>query len=387
MRHFQTLSDEPDLFLHPPEDVRRDTDPELRAVALGATLYTPGIRPDLVRDVSRQAAAGAGAVVLCVEDSVADADLPEAEQHVIDALHTLSTHDEATLPQLFVRVRTPEHLTDVLGRCSDAALGVLSGVVLPKFENPGDAGLAWFDALDAVNARLDDTHRLLVMPILESPRIIRRETRTRALADIRRLLLDRRRDVLAVRIGATDLSSVFGLRRPVDLTVYDVQVLASVIGDVVNVLGRSQGGFVVTGTVWEHFPDAERMFRPRLRTTPFEQAGDLALRRRLLLDGFDGLLREVSLDRANGLIGKTVIHPRHVPVVNALSVVSHEEFADASDVLATDGGGVAASRYRNKMNEMKPHHFWAERTLLRARAFGVAAPDVGFVDLLERSLP
>ncbi len=120
---------------------------------------------------------------------------------------------------------------------------------------------------------------------------------------------------------------------------------------------------------------------------PFEDAGDLALRRELLLKGFDGLLREVTLDRANGLTGKTVIHPRHVPLVHAMSVVSDEEFSDASDVLANTTGGAAASRYGNKMNEMKPHHQWAVRTQLRARAFGVAAPDVTFVDLLERSLP
>jgi len=70
-----------------------------------------------------------------------------------------------------------------------------------------------------------------------------------------------------------------------------------------------------------------------------------------------------------------------------MSVVSDEEFSDASDVLANATGGVAASRYGNKMNEMKPHHAWAERTMLRARAFGVATPDVTYVDLLERSQP
>ena len=50
------------------------------------------------------------------------------------------------------------------------------------------------------------------------------------------------------------------------------------------------------------------------------------------------------------------------------------------------GGGVAASQYGNKMNESAPHRAWAEATLLRARAFGVAAEDVTFVDLLEAGL-
>jgi hypothetical protein len=38
------------------------------------------------------------------------------------------------------------------------------------------------------------------------------------------------------------------------------------------------------------------------------------------------------------------------------------------------------------MNESKPHAAWARRTLLRARAFGVAREDVSFVDLLGASL-
>jgi citrate lyase beta subunit len=393
VRHFAELErSDPEghaaFFRQPPEDVTRASPPELRAMALGATLYTPGIRPDLVRDVRRQRALGAASIVLCLEDSVADDDLPRAEDNVDAALRELArAEDRSDLPQLFVRVRNAEHLARFGDRVGDAALDALSGVVLPKFEAEDGGGARWFDVLDALNAGRAEDRRLTVMPILESPSIIHRETRTDALTAIRDLLVDRRQDVLAVRIGATDLSSVYGLRRPSHLTVYDVQMLASVIGDVVNVLGRSRDGFMVAGPVWEHYPDSDRLFRTQLRSTPFQDAGDLALRRELLLKGFDGLLREVTLDRANGLTGKTVIHPRHVPLVHAMSVVSDEEFSDASDVLANTTGGAAASRYGNKMNEMKPHHQWALRTNLRARAFGVAAPDVTFVDLLERSLP
>ncbi|WIE63455.1 HpcH/HpaI aldolase/citrate lyase family protein [Curtobacterium sp. MCLR17_036] len=388
MRHFANLDDHGALFLREPEDVGRDSDPALRAVALGATLYVPGIRPDLVRDVHRQTALGAGSLVLCLEDSVADDDLPLAEQQVEQALRLLATEDDpAVLPQLFLRVRSPEHLERLVERFGDRPLDALSGIVLPKFEATDGAGERYFSVLDRVNATRSGGRRLLVMPILESPSIMHRETRTTTLAGIHELLAARRADVLAVRIGATDLSSVFGLRRPSDLTVHDVHVLASVIGDVVNTLGRANDGFVVAGPVWEHYPSSDRVFRTQLRTTPFQEAGDLALRRQLLLEGFDGLLREVALDRANGLTGKTVIHPRHVPLVHAMSVVTDEEYSDASDVLARESGGVAPSRYGNKMNEMKPHHAWAERTMLRARAFGVSTPDVTYVDLLERSLP
>ncbi len=74
------------------------------------------------------------------------------------------------------------------------------------------------------------------------------------------------------------------------------------------------------------------------------------------------------LDKANGLTGKTVIHPTHVAAVHALSVVTHEEYCDAGDILGTSTrGGVAASAYGNKMNESKPHAAWARRIMSACR--------------------
>jgi citrate lyase beta subunit len=129
------------------------------------------------------------------------------------------------------------------------------------------------------------------------------------------------------------------------------------------------------------------MFKPQLRRSPFTPEAE-DLRNALIEHDMDGLLREISLDRANGLLGKTCIHPSHVLPVHALSVVSHEEYSDAQDILRPErgGGGVMRSAYTNKMNEVKPHRAWAERTLQRAEAFGVANEDIGFVELLAAGL-
>ena len=112
-----------------------------------------------------------------------------------------------------------------------------------------------------------------------------------------------------------------------------------------------------------------------------------ALRTGLVEADLDGLIREVVLDQANGLCGKSVIHPSHVAVVHALSVVTHEEYLDARDVVEAvqEGAGVRPSGYQNKMNEALPHRAWAEATLARATAFGVSRPEVSFVDMLSAS--
>ena len=221
------------------------------------------------------------------------------------------------------------------------------------------------------------------MPVLETPEIVHRETRDAELVTIRDLLNRHRERVLAVRIGATDMCGLFGIRRDRDVTIYDVRVASDVIAAIVNVLGRSDGtGFTITGPVWEYFANHERMFAPTLRHTPFREHDAVYFRKHLVSRDLDGLLREIALDRANGITGKTVIHPVHVGVVHALSVVTDEEYADALDILDRDGGGAQASTYGNKMNELKPHRNWAQAVLDRAHVFGVTRPDVNFVDLL-----
>jgi citrate lyase beta subunit len=390
MRHFGLLSDDDRarLFSRRPEPFARTSDVPTLGTALGATLYMPATRPNLAQDLTRQAAAGVVSSVVCLEDSVADADLPAAQANAIAQLREFAQRcagagpDDDAAPLVFVRVRRPEQIPAIMSGLGEHA-GVLSGFVLPKFTER--TGAAYLDVLADTAAA--SGRRLLAMPVIESPELIHRETREDGLVAVRRLL-DKHRDlVLAVRIGATDLSAAYGIRRDRDLTVYDVRVVADVISDVVNVLGRADGtGYVVTGPVWEYFHSGERLFKPQLRQTPFETDDARTLRHHLITEDLDGLIREIVLDRANGLTGKTVIHPSHVAAVHALSVVTHEEFADATDIAGLCAqGGAMASTYGNKMNESKPHNAWAERTLRRARVFGVAAEDVSFVDLLSAS--
>jgi citrate lyase beta subunit len=385
MRHYDFLgrADRDRLFVRPPEAFTVDDDPERLGVALGATLYCPATRPRLAHDIARRSAQGVVAIVVCLEDSVPDVLVAEAERNAIRQLGELA-ESGANRPMIFVRVRSAAQIPMLVAGLGRNA-GVLTGFVVPKFDEEG--GGAYFDEALAAGARLG--RRLMVMPVLESADLSYLESRTSCLMAARALIDKYREYVPAVRIGATDLSGTYGLRRARDLTIWDVRVVADVISAVVNLFGRVNGdGYVVAGPVWEYYPAQERMFKPQLREAPFVEHEELALRTRLIAADLDGLIREVALDRANGLIGKTVIHPSHVAAVHALSVVGHEEYADACDVLATNSvGGAAPSSFGNKMNESKPHTAWARRTLLRAEAYGVAREGVSFVDLLGAGLP
>lgn len=154
------------------------------------------------------------------------------------------------------------------------------------------------------------------------------------------------------------------------MTAYEVGVLATFIADVVNVFGRS-GDYAVSGPVWEYFPPCERLLRPMLLQSPFAERGSDVVRERMLDASLDGLLREALLVIANGLTGKSVIHPSHVPVVHALAPTTHEEYVDSRTLLGAAGrGGVLRSVCRNKMNEEGPHGLWARRLEVRSRVFG-----------------
>lgn len=396
MRHFDHIDAayRKHLFYRHPRPFGRHDDPAVLAVALGATLYCPATRSELAGDIEKAARRGVMSMVVCLEDAIGDDEVPEAEANLVAQLRDLHARraDDRDgrgerdggrsvdgVPLLFVRVRDPRQIGDIAARLGPAA-GLVSGFVLPKFTAP--SGGAFLDALEDTAARTGLP--LLAMPVLESPEAVHSESRTEVLHDVARLLAKHRDRVLAVRIGATDMSAAYGLRRPPDLTIYDIRPVAAAITDIVNVLGRADGsGFVVTGPVWEYFSAGERMFKPQLRQSPFEALRAAPLRQRLITSDLDGLIREVHLDKANGLTGKTVIHPTHVAAVHALSVVTHEEYCDAADILGYAGGGAMASSYANKMNEAKPHRAWAERLMLRARVFGVAARDVTFVELLE----
>lgn len=406
MRHFGHISPtaREGLFFREPSTFTADSPARMLSVALGATLYSPATRPSLADDVLKQAARGVVSMVLCLEDSIDDAEVADAEANLIRQFAALAARDaasgtaarspegdtgtagaqDADVPLLFIRVREPAQITDLVRRLGDS-VRMLSGFVLPKFTE--DRGRQFLEAL--AEAETACGRRLFAMPVLESPELLHLETRGEILQGIARSVDKHRDRVLALRLGVTDFCSAYGLRRAPDMTAYDVHIVASVIADVVNVLGRADGtGFTITGPVWEYFRRQERMFKPQLRRSPFLEGRAEELRTALIQHDLDGLLREIELDRANGLLGKTCIHPSHVAPVHALSVVSHEEYTDAQDILSPErgGGGVLRSAYTNKMNEVKPHRAWAERTLQRAEVFGVAKEDVGFVDLLAAGL-
>ena len=216
------------------------------------------------------------------------------------------------------------------------------------------------------------------MPIIEDPEVAYKETRMAELVGIKKIL-DKYHDlVLQVRVGGTDFSSVFGVRRGVDYSLYDIMTVRECLSDIINVCGRNND-YVISGPVWEYFRAPKELMFEEL---PKHGLEDYLMRRKPLVNNeIDGLLREVILDKANGFIGRTVIHPTHVKFVNAMMAVTKEEYDDACQILGHTEGGVVKGSGGNKMNEIKPHTNWAKKIYNRARAYGVIKNESGYVKL------
>ena len=355
-------------FVREPEEFNKYTDRSILQFCLGATMYMPGHK-DFIEAILTHKYPGLTSMVMCFEDACKEEDVPRAEENSLHTLDILSQKLEAgdisyaDIPLLIFRVRNLAQFKHFAEQLKPRFLKVLTGFNFPKFnvENGED----YFAYLQQLNDRFGEI--IYGLPIIEDSSVAFKETRMGELLGIKRILDRYKSIVLNVRVGATDFSSCFGARRDVEYTIYDILTVSDILLDILNVFTR-RGDYVVSGPVWEYFKINKSM---RFQELPKVNLQESLLRREPLVGAeVDGLLRELILDKANGFIGKTIIHPSHINYVNGFLAVTKEEYEDALQVLNTSGG-VIKSGTANKMNEIGPHRLWAERLVARASAYGV----------------
>nr|WP_315362266.1 HpcH/HpaI aldolase/citrate lyase family protein [Cytobacillus firmus] len=390
MRLFSDLPGEKinKMFYKKPGYFNKRSDRELLSYALGATLYMPATRPNIHQDLLSKKHAGLSSMVICLEDAIGDDEVEKAEDLLCSELENLSSDlvkglcEEEDLPLIFVRIRSYEQLMRLKSRIPNG-MHLLTGFVLPKF-SPAEG----HKILTEIKELNSHGYCLYAMPILETKEIIQKETRLEELIGIKKVLDQYFELILNVRIGATDFSGLYGIRRNSDTTVYDIAVIRDCISDIINIFLRADQPYVISGPVWEYFSSKERLLKPQIRQTPFmERLGQdgLKMRTDLIDRHMDGLIREIAMDISNGLTGKTIIHPTHIRPVQALNTVTLEEYLDAQSIAGQAGGkiGVMKSNYQNKMNEIKPHLYWAKKILLKSEVYGVLQDEITYIDLLK----
>ena len=367
-------------FVVDPVNFDKYTDKMLLQYCLGATMYMPGHK-NFVTDILTKKYLGLTTVVLCFEDACKIEDVPAAEDNSIMLLDTLNEAIKSgeflyeDLPLIIFRVRNVEQFKSFSAKLTPEHIKLITAFNFPKFNS--DNGEAYFSHL--VDLNRDFAEIIYGMPILEDSKVAFKESRMPELLKIKPILDHHKDLVLNIRVGGTDFSSCFGMRRGINYSIYDIMTVRECLSDILNVFIRDND-YTISGPVWEYFRASKEMRWKKLPEYDFTES--LLKRTEIVNDAVDGLLRELILDRANGFIGKTIIHPTHLRYVNGMMAITREEYEDALQILNANGG-VLKSLHSNKMNEVGPHRNWAEKMLYRAKAYGVVENQSSYIDLFS----
>ena len=311
--------------------------------SVGALLYSPALNNKIGRTILGGTLGDKYSLALCLEDTIAPDMVETAEKQAGETLRQLfeaRQERDVYLPKLFIRVREPEQMQRVWKRIRPYR-EIFTGFIFPKYTVSNAA--AYNQEMIRINEMSD--RKIYMMPILESRDIVDFRTRMGILGKIRDQVDSMEDLVLNVRVGGNDFSNEFAARRHYDETIYDILPIAQLLGDILTVFSRD---YVVSGPVWEFFSSDNHEWKR-------------------------GLMQELKLDRLNGFIGKTVIHPKQNPVVNEMLKVTSKDYEDAKAILNWDNSGlqVGKSFGGERMNEVRTNYNWAKKTMLLSELYGI----------------
>ena len=349
------------LFYKEPIEFNKYTDKEILKYAIGANLYMNGEK-NFYKKIIYGEFNDLGAISICFEDATKDSEVEAAENNVVNMLNKLDKHINyekekiSNVPLIFFRVRNYNQFIKFTSKLSENHYKYIAGFIFPKFNS--ENAIEYLEYTRRLSIKYNEV--LYAMPILESEFIIYKETRIQELLNIKEILNRYEDIILNIRVGGTDFSSKFGLRRGVDSSIYNVRVVSDCLIDIINVFLRDKENYVISAPVWEYFSEDVNSKEVQ------------------------GFIREIKNDKENGFCGKTIIHPSQKKYVNALYTVTYEEYIDAKSIISSCGdGGVFKGYGGNKMNEVKPHFNWAKKIIERSEIFGVLKENVSVEQLYK----
>lgn len=313
---------------------------EILKYKVGGLLYTPAVNDRAADKIKNGVFKNLTSVCFCLEDAIQDDALEFAESVLMKSLDKLRDMDAEKRPLIFIRIRTPQHLRAIHEKFYKQ-LDAVTGYVLPKFDLSNHD--EYVSIMEEINRQSDRT--FYAMPVLESRMIADINTRTGTLQTLKQSVDRIKEHILNIRVGGNDFCNLYGLRRSESQSIYDIGVIRDILIDIINVFAFD---YVVSGPVWEYFGK--------------EGVNGWA----------EGLRRELELDRLNGFIGKTAIHPSQLPVIYKSLQVRENDLEDALSILnwKTDKLGVAKSS-SGRMNEVKCHLNWANKIAALGQIYGV----------------
>lgn len=345
-------------FKEPEVNFNKNTPKEILQYCVGSLLYTPATNKKIANKILNKEIPHLKAIALCLEDAIGSGQVAEAEKQVKETLSVLDGNKnflEGDLPLIFIRVREPQQMWRLYRKCG-SLLELITGFLIPKFNK--DNMQDYIENFHKVKEKMETP--LYILPIIESTNAIYIQKRIDNLLQIREGLDLIKDEVLNVRVGGADFSNIFGIRRKMSDTIWDVRVVSNCLADIINMFSKD---YVVSGAVWEYFDSGKLNYGYDISTGVQIQLVDYAWK--------IGLKKELYLDRLNGMIGKTCIHPKQLEWVQKSLIVNREDYEDATQIVNASVSEYGVLNGHGKMNELRTHINWAKKIIKLASIYGV----------------
>lgn len=357
MRYFDYLNEDilERLFYKKPIEFSKKTEKDVLKYALGAFLYMPATQYDMIQKNITSETNGEKPLAICLEDAVGASGEKEAIENVeaiLNEVRKKNSEGTSDLPIIFLRIKNLnqfQKIKDIVFKNQS----IITGVLIPK------ANAHIIESyIELMNS--NDIKDIYIMPIIETSEFVYREIKEKSFSDLYNTVLKNRDRILSLRIGLTDILGLFEIRRSEKFSIYENNICSSFISDMVTYLNRPEIDIPISGGVSEFFDMNDKEIKNKY-------------------------IKEIELDKFHSLVGKTVIHPKQIQIVQALSSVSFEDYTDAISIIESFGGryGVSKSASGKRMNETNPHLIWAKKTVMLSKIYGVLNEGVTYEELLK----
>lgn len=377
MRHYMHLSDSElnKIFYKKPEAFDNTTKKNQLRYALGATLYLPAtkyIAPYLLEKRYSHLTS----FVMCFENLIEERNINIAEKTLLNTLRTLKMAENENrinkdeLPLFFIHVRDPlqfERLYELLIKEKDI-ISYISGFFLPKFNsNNADAYLSTIKKIRLIS------EYIYALPIIESKEIISLASRISELITLEKTIFEYRDMILGIRIGGSYINSVLGVNSLEAMSIYDVGITASIIYDIINsFINLSYEDIAIYSSSWDKKITS---FQTVSKSSNAFDQNKVIYNHAFTHDpSLDGLIREILLDKLNGCVGKTVVYPNQISIVNALYSVERKDYELA---LSINSSNEPSLNYGEQIN----NKIWSNKILSLSKIYGVLNENYSAVDL------
>ncbi|MGD9971201.1 MAG: HpcH/HpaI aldolase/citrate lyase family protein [Sulfuricurvum sp.] len=283
---------------------------------LGGTLFVPATHKHLTEISQGEKFPSLRSMVIDTEDGIAESELESSMERISALLPTLTP----TSLLRFLRPRNPQVLHRFL-EMDD--IDRVEGFVLPKF------GL---ENAHAYLSLLQDTP-FCFMPSIEGSELFDPEQ----LKTLRGILIPYRTQIPLIRFGAEDMLRQLGLRRDCNRSLFDMAAPAYALGSLLSIF--KPYGFELSGGVFRCYKDHE------------------------------GFKQDVYRDLSEGLVGKTIIHPDQIDIIEQCYRVTPEEFNEAQQLVNAKSAVFSSN---GTMVEVITQYKWAKNILIRSSIYEVS---------------